>query len=196
MRPILRRPSPAMVVACLALLVALSGTGIAAVSVVLPRNSVGNAQLRNDSVTSVKVKNGSLLRSDFRAGQIPAGPPGPQGPAGPAGPTGPTGPAGPAGPAGAVGQIILHSASVGVPGGTPENGAYDSRSLDVSCASDEKGIAGGTDWDGEADTLELNTISSHAIYDSTNKKITGWHGRGGNDTAITRTFHVYVYCTK
>ena len=35
-----QRPSPAMVVACLALLVALSGTGIAAVSALAP-NSVG-----------------------------------------------------------------------------------------------------------------------------------------------------------
>lgn len=37
------RPSPAMVVACLALLVALSGTSIAAVSA-LPPNSVGTVQ--------------------------------------------------------------------------------------------------------------------------------------------------------
>ena len=40
MRKVLRRPSPAMVVACLALLVALGGTSVAAVSQVA-RNSVG-----------------------------------------------------------------------------------------------------------------------------------------------------------
>jgi hypothetical protein len=40
-----RRPSPAMVVACIALLVALSGTGIAAVGALAPK-SVGTAQLR------------------------------------------------------------------------------------------------------------------------------------------------------
>ena len=56
-RLIRRRPSPALIVACIALLVALSGTGIAAVNA-LPRNSVGNAQLRNNSVTSLKVRNG------------------------------------------------------------------------------------------------------------------------------------------
>lgn len=54
----------------------------------LPRNSVGPLQLKNNAVTSVKVKNGSLLRGDFRAGQIPAGPAGPAGAAGPAGPPG------------------------------------------------------------------------------------------------------------
>jgi hypothetical protein len=63
-------PSPSMVVAAIALLVALTGTSIAAVSQ-LPRNSVGNAQLRNNAVTTSKVRNGSLLRADFRSGQIP-----------------------------------------------------------------------------------------------------------------------------
>jgi hypothetical protein len=84
------RPSPAMVIAIVALVVALGGTGYAAVT--LPANSVGTAQLKKDAVTSLKVKNGSLLRGDFKAGQIPAGPAGPEGPAGGAGPAGPAGP--------------------------------------------------------------------------------------------------------
>jgi len=60
----------------------------------LPRGSVGPLQLKNNAVTSVKVKNGSLLRADFRTGQIPAGRAGPAGPAGPAGAAGPPGLAG------------------------------------------------------------------------------------------------------
>src|SRR5581483_2402945 len=60
MRVLLRRPSPAFVLAGLALAVALGGTSYAAVS--LPANSVGTAQLKNDAVTSLKVKNGSLLK--------------------------------------------------------------------------------------------------------------------------------------
>jgi hypothetical protein len=91
----IRRPSPALVVACLALLVALGGTSIAAVSQLVPRNSVGTPQLKNNAVTSAKVKNRSLLRADFKAGQIPAGPTGPAGAQGPAGPAGPAGAAGP-----------------------------------------------------------------------------------------------------
>ena len=81
------RPTPAMLVACLALLVALAGTGYAATA--LPRNSVGPAQLKNNSITGAKVKNFSLLRQDFKPGQLPAGPRGPAGPAGPAGQAGP-----------------------------------------------------------------------------------------------------------
>ena len=68
------KPSPSMAVAATALLVALTGTSVAAVSVIVPRSSVGTAQLKNNAVVSSKVQNNSLLRADFRAGQIPAGP--------------------------------------------------------------------------------------------------------------------------
>jgi hypothetical protein len=56
------RPTPALVVSTIALLVALGGTSAAAV-VVLPRNSVGSEQ----------VINGSLKAKDFGAGQVLAG---------------------------------------------------------------------------------------------------------------------------
>ncbi len=112
-----RRPSPAMVVACLALLVALTGTSVAAVSQLVPRNSVGTAQLRDNAVARVKVRNNainsekvanrSLLAVDFARGQIPAGP------AGPAGPTGPAGAAGPAGPAGTVTRLTAVVSATG-----------------------------------------------------------------------------------
>jgi hypothetical protein len=92
--PRIRRPSPGLVVACLALAIALSGTAVAA-SVALAPNSVGTAQLKSNAVTTAKVKNGSLLRADFKAGQVRVGPAGPPGPTGPAGAAGPAGPAGP-----------------------------------------------------------------------------------------------------
>ena len=76
-----------MVIACLALLLALGGTGYAATK--LPRNSV----------TTVQVKDFSLLARDFKRGQLPRGAVGPAGPAGPAGPQGPAGPAGTSGSA-------------------------------------------------------------------------------------------------
>jgi hypothetical protein len=56
MRTLIRhRPSPAMVVACLALLVALTGTSVAAVSALAP-NSVGTAQIRASAVTGAKIR--------------------------------------------------------------------------------------------------------------------------------------------
>ena len=68
------RPSPAMVVACAALFVSLGGVGYAAI--VLPANSVGTKQLKRNAVTSAKVKKHSLLKSDFKRGQLPRGPQG------------------------------------------------------------------------------------------------------------------------
>jgi hypothetical protein len=82
-------PSPGIVIASIALLFALGGTGYAAFK--LPRNSV----------SSIHVRDNSLLAKDFARGQIPRGPAGPAGPQGPQGPNGAAGPAGPAGPSGA-----------------------------------------------------------------------------------------------
>lgn len=83
------RPSPGMVIACIALSIALGGTGYAATT-----------QLKRGSITTIHVKDRSLLAKDFRRGQIPRGPVGPPGPQGPQGPAGAQGPAGPQGPAG------------------------------------------------------------------------------------------------
>jgi hypothetical protein len=68
-----------------ALLVALGGTGYAAV--VLPPNSVGTTQLKKNAVISAKVKDGSLLKKDFKAGQLPKGDRGPKGDVGARGPS-------------------------------------------------------------------------------------------------------------
>lgn len=76
----LTRPSPALVVASLALIVALGGTSYAAIK--LPKNSVGAKQIKSNAVTSAKIKNGSLRPTDFKADAVPEGPAGPQGPAG------------------------------------------------------------------------------------------------------------------
>ena len=96
-----RLPSPALVVAGIALVVALGGTGYAALA--LPSNSVGTPQLKPDAVTSGKVKNGSLVRADFKPGQLLRGAKGAKGAVGAKGPVGATGAAGAPGPAGAVG---------------------------------------------------------------------------------------------
>jgi hypothetical protein len=113
-----RRPSPAMVVGCLALLVGLGGTSVAAVTAI-PRNSVGTPQLKKDAVVSAKVRNGSLRAADFAAGQLPAGPAGPPGSAGAVGPLGPQGLAGPPGPQGPSGVIQGISATGGGPNPSP-----------------------------------------------------------------------------
>ena len=66
----LRAPSPAMVVACIALAVTLSGVSYAAT---LAKNSVGTAQLKSNAVNSAKVANNSLTGSDVNESTLAGG---------------------------------------------------------------------------------------------------------------------------
>jgi hypothetical protein len=100
------------VVASLALFVALGGTGYAVTKI--DAGSVGTKQLKKNAVISKKVKNGSLRKKDFKAGQLPAGA---------KGDTGATGPAGPKGDTGATGQPGADGAP-GTPGARGES-AFD-----------------------------------------------------------------------
>jgi hypothetical protein len=84
----------ALALSASALVVALLGTTSvgSALSSALPRNSVGPLQLKRNAVGPQKlapnavrtghVLDGSLLATDFKAGQIPAGPKGDPGPPG------------------------------------------------------------------------------------------------------------------
>jgi hypothetical protein len=63
------RPTPAMVVACIALSVALGGTSVAAINA-LPKNSVGTKQLKNNAVTSPKIKNNAVTGADVNEGTL------------------------------------------------------------------------------------------------------------------------------
>jgi hypothetical protein len=82
----LPRPSFANVTSLLALFIALGGTSYAVVK--LPKNSVHAKQIAAGAVSSSEVKDRSLLRKDFKPGQLPIGAQGPQGPRGAQGPAG------------------------------------------------------------------------------------------------------------
>jgi hypothetical protein len=193
MRKLWRRPSPAMVVACLALIVALGGTSVAAVSQLVPRNSVGPRQIiagavtgpkiRANAISSAKVANRSLLRIDFAQGQLPAGPTGPPGPAGAAGP------AGPAGAAGVIGAITVRTASVQV---TPGQSGRITR----NCEGNERAISAGTSWSHDDTTKLLYTSELRPQLNPQNQVI-GFLGWGRNGTGVgqeTSTFTVHVLC--
>jgi hypothetical protein len=68
-----RRPSPALIISMIALIVAMGGTGYAAIK--LPAGSVGTKQLKKNAVTGAKVKNRSLTGADINLsslGTVPA----------------------------------------------------------------------------------------------------------------------------
>lgn len=184
-----------MVVACVALLVALGGTSVAAVSQ-LARNSVGPAQLqfgavtnpkiRNNAVNSAKVANRSLRSVDFGPGQLPAGPTGPQGPAGAAGA------AGPAGPAGVIGAITVRTQSALVAGGAAD-GNYNSGRVTALCQGTERAISGGTSWSDDALGRELMTGELEPQFNA-QSQVVGFLGVGLNDSGNDSTFTVHVLC--
>jgi len=77
-----RRPSPAMVVAVVALVSSLTGGAVAATLITgadIKNGTIGTKDIKKNAVVSKKVKNGSLLSKDFKAGQLPTGATGPQG---------------------------------------------------------------------------------------------------------------------
>jgi hypothetical protein len=64
----IRRPSPAMVVALIALVVAMAGTGYAAMK--LPKSSVGAKQLKKNAVTGAKVKKNAITGAKVKDGSL------------------------------------------------------------------------------------------------------------------------------
>ena len=96
-----KRPSAAMLVAILALILALGGVSYAAIE--LPANSVGTKQIKNGAVTRKKLNRHVLASLRGKRGQRgargPTGAAGSTGATGAIGPTGATGARGPAGPA-------------------------------------------------------------------------------------------------
>jgi hypothetical protein len=205
------RPSPALVVASLALLLSLGGSAYAAVALApgsvgtrqLKDSAVTNGKLAGDSVTADKVKPYSLLRQDFAPGQLPAGPKGPAGTQGPAGATGPQGPAGktgPQGPAGATGAQGPAGATgaqgpAGVSGyqvitSTSPTTATSQKAVAADCPAGENVLGGGV-LSGTVSTDTLATQQSYPDNDNTQ-----WFG-AANDLAANPspwTLQVYAIC--
>jgi hypothetical protein len=167
MKKRLRKPSPAMIIACVALFLATTGTGVAVINA-LPKGSVGTKQLKNgavgtkqlknNAVISSKVKNHSLKAVDFAAGQLPKGAKGATGAAGTAGAAGAAGAAG-------VSKFVKRTAE----------GTFGTNfsKVTASCNTGEVATGGGADWD--ASTSTGWPVVSYSVPDPYNAAIpTGW----------------------
>jgi hypothetical protein len=161
----LRRPSPAIVIACIALAVALTPASYAAVSQLLPANSVGTTQLQNDAVTSNKVRDFSLRKWDFKKGDLQS----------------------------LIGDMTVRQSSISVPPGpVAHNGLYVTRVIQVKCQQGQRAISGGTSWSSDDNGEELVTVYSRPVME---KGVpVGWRARGGSDVGAARVFTVEVLC--
>ena len=201
----IRRPSPALAIACLALAISLSGVGYAAG--VLPRNSVGTVELRNDAIVSSKIRNRSLLGVDVGRGQLLAGRRGPAGAKGdpgergekggkgdradkgalgeigPQGPAGAQGLAGPEGPRIAGWEFRTQEFEVGFPGKLP-----NIVSNEVTCPAGKRALGGGLT---AAKTDEL------VLQQSTpTRQGTGWAATVFNTGDAVKRVYVWVICAE
>jgi hypothetical protein len=132
-----------IVLAATALMVSVlfaTSLGQAASRLVVPKNSVGSAQIKKSAVTGLKVKNGTLMAADFKAGQLPRGPQGPKGDPGSQGANGDTGAQGQKGDPGAT-KVTRRS---GVPGG--DAGPGEVSASFASCQSGETIVGGGVSY--------------------------------------------------
>jgi hypothetical protein len=159
------RPSPAIVIACIALTVALAPASYAAVSQLLPADSVGTPQLQADAVTSNKVRDFSLRKWDFRKGDLQS----------------------------LMGDITVRQSSIAVPPGpVAHNGLYVTRVIQVRCEPGQRAISGGTSWSSDDNGEELMTVYSKPVME---KGVpVGWRARGGSDLGAARVFTVEVLC--
>ena len=164
----------------LALFVALSGTAYAAT---LPRNSVGTAQLKRNAVTSSKVKPFSLLGSDFRRGQLPAGPQGPRGPQGPVGATGARGAEGPPGPRGPEGPAGLTNVTV-------RTGAPATSVATATCNPGEVAVGGG----GTTSNVQLEFLRASTPTPAGSATPTGWSVSALQPDGNDATTQAFVVC--
>jgi len=172
-----RLPLPAMIIACVALVVALGGVSYAAT--VLPKNSIGTAQLQRkavtgkkiakNAVTGPKVANATLTAADFKAGQLPAGPKGDPGPKGDKGDTGAPGVSGREYVIGA--EVSVNPGQVG--------GAQ------VTCPAGKKVMGGGGGSEGKTPITAMGQIN-----DST------WAVVARNDEAFPVKVSAHAICAQ
>ena len=207
MRRLLRsHPSPALVISCLALGIALGGTGTAAVLAV-PNNSVGTSQLKNGAVTTAKLKNaavtadklasasvleGKLKNDAVTAAKIKAAAVATSEVKNgsllkedfasgqlPAGPPGPQGPPGPRGPAGAVGLQRFDAAT--------SSSSANSKSVVVTCPSGKRVVGGGARVTGNGSAKV--TITEN-FPDADGDK---WNGKANEVVATGGSWQLQVY---
>jgi hypothetical protein len=163
------RGAPAMVVAVVAVVMSAVGSAAAA-------GLITSSQIKNNSLTSLDVRDRSLLAKDFSSGQLPRGTPGPRGPQGPQGTPGPPGPRGAEGPPGRDGGVRLRYVyGVGTMAGPGQLAGHE-----AVCPQDAPYVLGGGAWS-QPQENELTLVNSFPSDGS------------GDGSPGTRAWFVYMH---
>lgn len=154
----------------------LIGGGAAFAAIRLPNNSVGSKQLKNSAVVSSKVKDHSLQKVDFEAGQLPAGPRGATGPQGSAG-------------SDAFGELVYKEGAVV---GVPNN---DQAAVSVDCDPGYHVVGGGILSSSEQPGENVNSSypSKRGSFEPGND---GWSGFVDNTTGSAEVAQAFAICAK
>jgi len=162
LRAVAARFTYANVTSTLALFLVLGG-GTAYAAAKLGPNSVGTVNLKDNAVTSAKVLDGSLLGTDFKAGQLPVGPQGPPGPAG-----------------GVSGLEVIYAASIG--------GAFTVKSSEAHCPAGKKVTGGGHLIVGDKTNARVTVSTPGAAPNPTS-----WYVQALEPSATGEPWTLYAY---
>ncbi len=180
MNAILKRlPSPVMIVACVALVVALGGVSYAAE--VLPANSVGAKQIKKRAVGLQKIS--PTARTALKGQKGDTGDPGP---AGPTGAQGEKGAPGPQGEKGDPGPSNLHVVRI-----KEALAVNETKFVKAFCPPGERATGGGVDTTDENVRVRTNAAATPGL----DLVPVGWVGGFINRSAQTQQVFVSAICT-
>jgi len=175
-----KRPSPALIISLLALFVALGGTSYAAMKVNgkdISNRSIAGSKIKKNVLTTKEVKDKSLLKADFKPGQIPAGA---------------AGPPGPAGTPGATSVVMRKGSVINILAGNFQTGT-------ANCLPGEKATGGGVF--NQSQVFSMAITSSYPIPNGTDTATTltgvaatGWKVWVANNSLVTHDVQAYVMC--
>jgi hypothetical protein len=177
-------PTPAMLVALLALFLAAGGVGYAA-------TSIGSGQITNNSIRSADIRDGTLAPKDLapKTRSLLRGTDGARGRTGARGLEGATGAVGPTSAAGAT-NVVARTGSFPVSGTTTQSGT-------VQCQPGERatGGGGGIVAGSERPLLQSGPVDVSGTFPIAAGAVpTGWRVEVFNGTGVSQTASVYAVC--
>jgi hypothetical protein len=189
-----RRPSPALILACLALVVAVAGQAWAAPAKTkvivrkgqIAKGAVGAKALAPGAVHPKAIAQGAVGAAAIRPGSVGAAALAPD-----------TVGAGALAPGsvygGALGEVTLHSAAIVDTDAVPHNGEWTpSESLVATCGSGERVLSGGVVVTGTGNG-QVGLITSQPFVNGTTQ---GWAGRITSDAGGSAKAEVQALCLK